>query len=55
MLALLAEPGPLLASVAFTVVVVPGAEDNRKLTRPEDLLWAAGHLAARAAPREERC
>jgi len=29
------------------VVVVPGSDDNRKLTRPDDLAWAEGRLAAR--------
>ena len=41
------DDAALVEAIGGSVVWVPGAEDNRKLTTTEDLWWFTGKLAAR--------
>ena len=38
------DDAALVEAVGGTVVVVPGDSDNRKITLPEDLVWARSHV-----------
>ena len=38
------DDAALVEAVGGTVVVVPGDADNRKITLPEDLVWARSHV-----------
>ncbi len=40
------DDGALVESVGGRVVVVAGTVDNRKITHPDDLVWARGRLTA---------
>jgi len=40
------DDAALVEAVGGTVVVVPGEPDNRKITLPEDLVWARSHVEA---------
>jgi len=43
------DDASLVEMVGGTVIVVPGEPDNRKITHPEDLVWARELVARRAA------
>jgi 2-C-methyl-D-erythritol 4-phosphate cytidylyltransferase len=45
------DDASLVEAVGGTVIVVPGENDNRKITLPEDLDWARRHIAS--LPRSE--
>ena len=42
------DDSALVESIGGTVIAVPGEIDNRKITHPEDLVWARELLARRA-------
>lgn len=46
------DDAALVEAQGGRVVVVPGLDENRKLTRPEDLDWARARLAAPGPARE---
>ncbi|MFN5603577.1 MAG: 2-C-methyl-D-erythritol 4-phosphate cytidylyltransferase, partial [Actinomycetes bacterium] len=41
------DDSALVESIGGTVIAVPGEIDNRKITHPEDLVWARDVLARR--------
>ena len=45
------DDASLVELMGGTVVVVPGELDNRKITVPEDLVWARDHLKSSGARR----
>ena len=40
------DDASLVEAIGGTVIVVPGENDNRKITLPEDLGWARRHIAS---------
>jgi 2-C-methyl-D-erythritol 4-phosphate cytidylyltransferase len=40
------DDASLVEAIGGTVIVVPGENDNRKITLPEDLDWARRHIAS---------
>ena len=43
------DDASLVEMTGGTVIVVPGSADNRKITHPEDLVWAREHLSGTTA------
>ncbi|MFM8848441.1 MAG: 2-C-methyl-D-erythritol 4-phosphate cytidylyltransferase, partial [Actinomycetota bacterium] len=42
------DDAALVESIGGTVIAVPGEIDNRKITHPEDLVWARETIARRS-------